>query len=294
MTDKEDEKSISTEKRASVLLEALPYIQRFYGKILVIKIGGALIEQDDLIDLLYKDLVLLNYVGMKPIIVHGGGSEISREMEKEGKQPEFIEGLRVTDKETIEIIHKSLGGKINKKIVLGIEKYGGSAIGISGIDGNLIKAEKIQSERDLGLVGEVEEINPDVIEYLLEEDYIPVIAPMGADEEGVSLNVNADSVAAGLSSSLEAEKLILLTDVPGVLQDPKDASSLISKLTTKQGRELIERKSIREGMIPKVEACIESIENGTSRAHIINGTTSHALLLELLTESGVGTMIEEE
>lgn len=282
------------EKRASILLEALPYIQRFYGKTLVIKLGGALIEQEELSDSIYQDLVLLNYVGMKPVVVHGGGSEVSREMEKAGKEPEFVEGLRVTDEETIEILHKSLGGKVNKEIVLGLEKYGGLAMGMSGIDGGLVQAKKLEGEKEkLGFVGDIEKINPEIIEYLLDEDYIPVIAPMGADEKGTSLNLNADTVAAELASSLGAEKLIILTDVPGVLEDPEDESSLISSLSLGDAQKLIENGTVVEGMTPKVEACTKSIEGGVNRSHIIDGTKPHALLLELLTESGIGTMIEE-
>lgn len=281
------------EERASTLLEALLYIQRFYGKTLVIKLGGHLIEEEKVKNLVYQDLVLLNYVGMRPVAVHGGGPEISREMEKEGKKPEFVEGLRVTDEETMEILHKSLGGKINKEIVLGLEKYGGLAMGISGIDGDLVKAKKVEGEgEELGFVGEVKNINPEIIEYLLEKDYIPVIAPMGTDEKGTSLNLNADTVAAELASSLNAEKLILLTDVPGVLEDPEDEDSLISALSLKEAQSQIEEGAISEGMIPKVKACVKSVEEGVNRAHIIDGTASHTLLLELLTESGIGTMIE--
>lgn len=280
------------EERASILLEALPYIQRFYGKTLVVKLGGALIEEEEIKDSILQDLVLLNYVGMNPVVVHGGGSEISKEMEKEGKKPEFVEGLRVTDEETMEILHKSLGGKINKDIVLGLEKHGGLAMGVSGIDGNLVEAEKIESEEDLGFVGEVKTINPEIIEYLLKEDYIPVIAPMGADKEGNSLNLNADAVAAELAASLNSEKMILLTDVSGVLENPEDEDSLISELSLEEAQSLIEEGNITEGMIPKVEACIESVKSGVSRTHIIGGKSPHALLLELLTESGIGTMIE--
>lgn len=282
------------EERAPILLEALPYIQRFYGKTLVIKLGGTLLEDEELKDSIYQDLVLLNYVGMKPTIVHGGGSEISKEMKKAGKKPEFIEGLRVTDEETMEILHKSLGGKINKEIVLGLSKHGGHAIGVSGVDGGLVQAKKIEGKSggDLGFVGEVEEINPSIIQYLLDEDYIPVIAPIGADKEGNSLNLNADIVAAELASSLEAEKLILLTDVPGVLEDPNDEDSLISRLTLEEAQKLVENGDIKEGMIPKVQACINCVEGGVGRAHIINGEAPHSLLLELLTEGGIGTMIE--
>lgn len=280
------------EERTSLLLEALPYIQKFHGKTLVIKLGGVLLEEEEVRDLIYQDIVLLNYVGMKPVIVHGGGSEISREMRKEGKKPEFVEGLRVTDEETIEILHKSLGGKINKEIVLGLKKHGALALGISGIDGGLIEAKKIEQEEDeLGFVGEVESINPEIIEYLLDKDYIPVIAPIGA-EKGVSLNLNADTVACELAISLNAEKLILMTDVPGVLEDPKDEDSLISKLTLKEAQDLIEKEAVVEGMIPKAKACLNCVGGGVNRAHIINGKTPHTLLLELLTESGIGTMIE--
>ncbi len=279
------------EDETSVLLEALPYIQSFYGKVLVIKIGGALLEDEDIRNSLYRDLVLLSYVGMKPVIIHGGGAEVSREMKKEGKKPEFVEGLRVTDEETIEILHKSLGGKINKEIVLGLEKNGGLALGISGIDGNLVRAKKIREE-ELGYVGEVSDVNPGLIKYLIDEDYIPVIAPIGADENGDSLNLNADIVAAELAASLDSEKLILLTDVPGVLEDPSDEDSLISELSVGSAKEIVESDKITEGMIPKVNACVDSVESGVNRAHIIDGTLPHALILELLTESGIGTMIE--
>jgi len=280
------------EEKTSVLLEALPYIQSFYGKVLVIKLGGALIEKEEVRKSLCRDLVLLNYVGMKPVIIHGGGGEVSREMKKEGKKPEFIEGLRVTDEETMEILHKSLGGKINKEIVLGLERNGGLALGVSGLDGNLIEAEKIREE-ELGFVGRVSGINPELINYLVDEDYIPVIAPIGADEDGDSLNLNADVVAAELASSLGAEKLILLTDVPGVLENPDDEDTLISELTVPEAENLIGSEKIRGGMLPKMKACINCVENGVHRAHIIDGTKSHALILELLTESGIGTMIEE-
>lgn len=281
------------ENQASVILEALPYIQKFHGETLVIKLGGALIEKEELSNSIYRDIVLLNYVGINPLVVHGGGSEVSREMKKEGKTPEFVEGLRVTDEETIEILHKSLGGKINKEIVLGLGKHGGLALGISGIDGGLVLAKKIEKhDEELGYVGEVEKINPELIQYLLEKDYIPVIAPIGADRDGNSFNLNADSVAAELASSLKAEKMMLLTDVPGVLENPKDENTLISKLTLDDAQKKIDERTIKEGMIPKVKACIRSVKSGVNRAHIIDGTAPHSLLLEILTESGIGTMIE--
>ncbi len=281
------------QERARVLLEALPYIQRFHGKILVIKLGGDLVENRELRDSICQDVVLLNYVGMKPVLVHGGGSEITQEMRKAGKKPKFVGGLRVTDEETMEILYKSLVGKINKELVLGISKHGGRAMGISGIDGGLIQAKKLKRGRaDLGLVGEVERIDPAIIHYLISTDYIPVITPLGVDAKGRSLNLNADIVAAELAASMRAEKLILLTNVPGVLRKPKDERSLISHLSVKQAKKLIKSGTITEGMIPKVEACIKAVQGGVIRTHIIDGTAPHALLLELLTESGIGTMIE--
>ncbi|MEA1905049.1 MAG: acetylglutamate kinase, partial [Candidatus Hadarchaeota archaeon] len=203
--------------RARVLLEALPYIQRFHGKTLVIKLGGELVEEPKLRDSICQDVVLLNYVGMKPVLVHGGGSEVTQEMQKAGKKPKFIGGLRVTDEATMEILHKSLVGKINKELVLGISKHGGRAVGISGIDGGLIQAKKLKKGRaDLGLVGRVERIDPAIIHYLISTECVPVIAPLGVDAKGRSLNVNADMVAAELAVNMKAEKMILLTNVPGV------------------------------------------------------------------------------
>ena len=290
------------QERADVLLEALPYIQRFHGKTILIKLGGSVMEKEKLLDSLLKDIVLLSYVGMKIAIVHGGGREISEEMRKLGKKPKFVEGLRVTDEATMEIIHEQLAGKVNKEIVLGISKHGGRAMGLSGLDGNLIRASKMlyktttrtgkEVEVDLGLVGEVKEVNPTVINYLVGTGYIPVIAPIGVDDEGHSLNINADIVAAELAAAMHAKKLILLTDVPGVLRDPHHEKSLISRLTAEEAQKLIEEHVIKGGMIPKVEACIKAIKAGVERAHIIDGCAQHALLLEILTESGIGTMIE--
>lgn len=288
--------------RASVLLEALPYIQRFHGKVMVIKLGGSIMESEELLDSMLKDLVLLNYVGIKTVVVHGGGRDITEEMRKLGKEPKFIHGLRVTDEETMEILHEQLAGKINKQIVLGIAKHGGRAVGISGMDGNFIRAKKMvykhttrtgrEVEVDLGLVGEVEMINPSIIEYLVNSNYVPVIAPVGVDAKGRSLNLNADIVAAELAVAMHANKLILLTDVAGVLKDPKDEKTLIPRLTVDEAEKLIQNGTIKKGMIPKIEACIKAIRMGVERAHIINGNVKHAILLELLTESGIGTMIE--
>jgi len=297
-------KSICDEmqERANVLLEALPYIQRFHGKTVVIKIGGSIMGNDKLLDVMLKDVVLLNYVGMKTVLVHGGGPEISDEMRKLGKPSKFVHGLRVTDEDTIEILHEQLAGKINKEIVLSINKHGGRAVGIAGMDGNFIRAKKMlyktttrsgrDVEVDLGFVGEVEEINPTVINYLVGTGYIPIIAPIGIDNEGHSLNINADTVAAELAVAVHAKKLIIVSDVPGILRDTKDEKSLISQLTLAEAQKLVNEKIIKGGMIPKLEACIKAIQAGVERCHILDGTMPHALLLEVLTEKGIGTMIE--
>ncbi len=288
--------------RATILLEALPYIQQFHGKTIVIKLGGSVMGKEKLLDAMLRDIVLLSYVGMKIVIVHGGGPEVSEEMRKLGKKPKFVEGLRVTDEKTMEILHEQLAGKINKEIVLGINKHGGRAVGISGMDGNFIRAHKLlyktttskgrEVEVDLGLVGEVEQINPTVINYLVGTGYIPVIAPIGIDAEGRSLNINADVVAAELADAMHAKKLILLTDVIGVMRDPKDEKTLISQLTAEETQKLIQEGIIKKGMIPKIEACLRAVQGSVERSHIICGTAPHVLLLEILTESGIGTMIE--
>ncbi len=295
--------------RATAMLEALPYIGEFHGKTIVVKLGGGVMEKDKQLDSLLHDIVLLSYVGMKIVIVHGGGPEVSEEMRKQGKKPKFIEGLRVTDEETMEILHEQLAGKVNTEIVLGLNKHGAkyriSAVGISGMDGNFIRAHKLlyktttskgrEVEVDLGFVGEVEHINPTVIRhYLTSTEYIhiPVIVPIGIDAEGHSLNINADTVAAELAVAIHAKKLILLTNVAGVMRDPSNEKTLISQLTPEEAQKLIQEGVIKKGMIPKVEACLKAIQGGVERAHILKGTTPHVLLLEILMESGVGTMIE--
>lgn len=289
------------EEKASLLLEALPYIQRFHGKSMVIKIGGEIIDHERLLKSMLRDIVLLSYVGMRPVIVHGGGKEISRELRKLGRTPKFVEGLRVTDEATIEILHEQLAGKLNKELVSIIASNGGRAVGLSGLDGSLVKARKLilktnregkEVEVDLGYVGEVEEVNAALVEYLLNTGYIPVIAPMGIDSEGHPLNINSDPLAAELARALKATKLILVTDVPGVLKDIKDFSTLIPRLTVAEARKLLEEKVVKGGMIPKLEASIRAVEGGVGAAHIVSGHIPHVLLLELLTEKGVGTMIE--
>jgi acetylglutamate kinase len=290
--------------RAKVMLEALPYIRKFHGKEIVVKLGGSVMGDEEKLKSLLQDIVLLSFFGMKMVIVHGGGPEISEEMRKMGVKPKFIEGLRVTDEKTMEILHEQLAGKINKQIVLGINHHGGKAFGISGMDGNLIRAHKLlyktttskgkEVEIDLGLVGEVEKIDPSIITNLIKSGCIPVIAPIGVDAEGRSLNINADTVAAELAVSLKAEKLILVTDVMGVLKDPSDEKSLIPQITFDEARTLIQQGVIKKGMIPKVEACFKAIKGGIKRTHIVQGTFPHVMLLEILTDTGVGTMISRE
>ena len=244
-----------------------------------------------------RDTVLLKYVGMKPLIVHGGGPEISRSMDKLGKEPKFIKGLRITDEETMEIIEMVLVGKISTEIVSELIKHDGDAISLSGKDSSLIYAHKKGASKideeiiDLGLVGEVDEVNSKLLEMFLDNDYIPVISPVGIAKDGTSLNLNADTAAGEVASAVNAEKLIILTDVPGVLRDPNDPSSLIRKIKISEVPDLIEKGVISGGMIPKVETCVKAIENGVKSCHIIDGRKKHSLLLEIFTTNGIGTMI---
>jgi len=288
------------QEQARVLLQALPYIQQFHDRTIVVKIGGKIMGDEGMLSSLLRDIVLLDLFGMKIVIVHGGGPEISEEMKKSGVKPKFIEGLRVTDEKTMEIIHEQLAGKINKQIVLRINHHGGKAFGISGVDGSVIRAHKFlyktvtskgkEVEIDLGLVGEVEKIDPSIINNFIKAGCIPVIAPIGVDSDGNSLNINADTVAAELAIALHAKKLILVTDVPGVLKDPNDEKSLISSMTPEEVHTLVQSGVIKKGMIPKLEACLKAIHGGVERAHIL-GVIPHVLLLEILTDKGVGTMI---
>ncbi|MEM2874740.1 MAG: acetylglutamate kinase [Candidatus Hadarchaeales archaeon] len=291
------------EERAKVMLEALPYLQEFHGRTIVIKIGGSVLGNEEMLDSLLRDVVLLNLFGMRVVLVHGGGPEISEEMKKMNIKPKFVEGLRVTDERTIEIIHEQLAGKINKQLVLGINQQGGKAFGVSGVDGNLIRARKLiyrtttskgkEIEVDLGFVGEVEKVDPTILNNLIKSGCIPVVAPIGVDGEGHSLNINADTAAAEIAIAMKAKKLILLTDVSGVLRDPTNESTLISSLTVEEAQKLIQEGVIKKGMIPKVEACLRAIQGGVEKAHILKGTQPHVLLLEILTKTGVGTMIEK-
>ncbi len=284
-------------KDIDVLIEALPYIKKFHDKKILIKYGGHAMVDDDAKSSTARDTVLLKYVGMKPLIVHGGGPEISRSMDKLGKESKFIKGLRVTDEETMEIIEMVLVGKISTEIVSELIKHDGDAISLSGKDSSLIFAHKKPASKideeivDLGLVGEVDCINTDLLEMFINNDYIPVISPVGIDEYGNSLNLNADTAAGEVASAIDAEKLIILTDVPGVLRDPSDPTSLIQKIRVSEVPRLIEEGIITGGMIPKIETCVKAIENGVKSCHIIDGRKEHSLLLEIFTTDGIGTMI---
>ena len=282
-----------------VLVEALPFIKEFYCKKILIKYGGHAMIDDKAKSSTARDVVLLKYVGMEPIIVHGGGPEISRSMEKLGKESKFIKGLRVTDEETMEIIEMVLAGKISTEIVSELIKHDGDAISLSGKDSSLIYAHKKPASKideeivDLGFVGEVERINTELLEMFLEYDVTPVISPIGIDEDGHSLNLNADTAAGEIAGAMDVEKLIILTDVRGVLRDPSDPSSLIQKIRISEVPGLIEEGIITGGMIPKIETCVKAIENGVKSCHIIDGRVEHAMLYEIFTTNGIGTMIFE-
>ena len=286
-------------KDVDVLIAALAYITEFHNKKILIKYGGHAMVDDEAKSSTARDTVLLKYVGMKPLIVHGGGPEITRSMDKLGKEPKFIKGLRVTDEETMGIIEMVLVGKISTDIVSEIIKHDGDAISLSGKDSSLIFAHKKGASKideeiiDLGLVGEVDCVNTDLIEMFLDNDYIPVISPVGIDEYGNSLNLNADTAAGEVASAVDAEKMIILTDVPGVLRDPSDPNSLIKKIRISEVPGLIEEGIITGGMIPKIETCVKAIENGVKSCHIIDGRKKHSLLLEIFTTDGIGTMIFE-
>ncbi|MDI6817210.1 MAG: acetylglutamate kinase [Actinomycetota bacterium] len=281
--------------KAQILTEALPYIKEYHGKTVVIKYGGAAMEQADLKETVATDIVLMKYVGLNPIIVHGGGPEISRQMKAMGKEAKFINGLRVTDKETMDIVKMVLVGKINKEIVSLINRHGEHSVGVSGDDGNLIMAKKKATEGyDLGFVGEVTKINRKLLENLINDDFIPVVATVGVGEDGMSYNINADKVAGEIAAALNADKIIFLTDVDGLYEDFDDKDSLISELSIEECERRLAGREINQGMIPKVEGCVNAVKSGVKRAHILNGTTPHALLLEIFTDEGVGTMITKK
>jgi len=277
-------------QRVSILSEALPYIQSFSGRKVVIKYGGSVMNHNILRAAVFRDIALLSSVGVRPVIVHGGGPEINIWLKKLNIEPKFEKGLRVTDEKTMEIVEMVLMGRINKKIVQGINKTGASAIGISGLDGNLIKARKLESKSH-GLVGDISKINSTILDPIIENGHIPVISSIGSTKEGVSLNINADYVAGEVAASINAEKLILLTDTPGILKDINDHNSLMKQINLKEARKCIEENIISEGMKPKTECCIRALAQGIKAAHIIDGRIEHALLLEIFTNAGIGTMI---
>ncbi len=286
--------------KASILVEALPYIQEFYGKTIVIKYGGNAMVSDVLKDEVMQDIALMKYVGIRPVIVHGGGPEITGFLKKVGKQSSFVAGLRVTDAETVEIAEMVLDGKINSEIVTLLNQRGARAVGLSGKDAGLIRARKklahvyeneAEKEVDIGYVGEVEAMNVSVIKDLLDRDYVPVVAPIGVGQDGESYNINADYVAAGIAGALAAEKLLLLTDIEGIYKDFDDKSSFLSTIRMQEARDYIKGGRIAGGMIPKVEACLRALEGGTRKTHIIDGRLAHSLILELFTSTGIGTQV---
>jgi len=283
--------SDSKELVAKILIEALPYIQRFHGKTIVIKYGGNAMIDDDLKESFARDVVLLKLVGMNPVVVHGGGPQINGTLERVGKTTEFVDGLRITDTETMEIVEMVLGGLVNKEIVNLINSHGGKAVGLTGKDGSMIRARKINagdSTVDYGHVGEVDLVNPDVVKTLEDAEFIPVIAPIGSDIDGATYNINADSVAGALASTLMAEKLILMTNTPGVLDKQKN---LLTGLNAKKIELLKQDGTVQGGMLPKVDCALDSVRSGVKSSHIIDGRVNHALLLEVLTDKGVGTLI---
>lgn len=293
------EKSI---QKAEILIEALPFIKFFYGKTIVVKYGGNAMVSDDLKEDFARDIVLMKYVGINPVVVHGGGPQIGKTLDALGIKSEFVQGQRITNKETIDVVEMVLGGKVNKEIVSLINRHGGQAVGITGKDGDLILAKRhrkikksAETDRpeiiDLGLVGEIIQVNPKILDTLDKGGFIPVIAPIGRGENQETLNINADFVAASIASALKAEKLVLMTDTEGVKD--KD-QTLISELTRKKALSLIKASVIRDGMLPKVNCCLEALKGGVAKTHIIDGRIKHSLLLELFTEKGVGTQIIEK
>ncbi len=281
-------------EKAQTLIEALPYIQKFNGKKVVVKYGGSAMLDEDLKLNVIKDVALLKLIGMQPIIVHGGGKEISKWVEMIGKEPEFINGLRVTDAETMEIAEMVLS-KVNKSLVQMMQKLGLNAVGISGKDAGLMTvSKKLAGGKDIGFVGEVQSVNARLLDTLLENDFIPVIAPIGSSEQFESYNINADDAACAVAKAISAEKLVFLTDIEGVYVDPMDKSTLISEMHITEAKEFINKGIVGGGMLPKLTNCIEAIEQGVSRVHILDGRVKHCLLLEFFTEKGIGTAILSE
>lgn len=281
-------KDYSSAERAQILIEALPYIEQYRGEVVVIKYGGNAMINDQLREQVMEDLVLLHLIGVKVVLVHGGGPDISDLMNRLGKKAEFVDGLRVTDAETVEIVQMVLAGKINKNLVNLLQVKGGKAIGISGLDGRLIECE--QKDPKLGFVGSVSKINIEPVTVLLEKGYIPVISTIGCDAEGNTYNINGDTAAAYIAGALGAKRLMMLTDIAGVLMDKDDPDSLIPRLSVVEARQLLDRKVIAGGMIPKVECCVTALMRGVKKAIIMDGRVPHSILMELLSDEGAGTM----
>lgn len=286
------EKFFSNAERAQVLVQALPYIKRYYNKVVVVKYGGNAMVNEELKQQVMEDIVLLSYVGVKIVLVHGGGPEINELMDRLGKKPEFVDGLRVTDKETVDIVQMVLTGKVNKTLVNILEKKGGKAIGISGIDGRMIDC--VCRNPALGYVGKIVGVNIQPVTDLLEKGYIPVISTVGCDAEGNTYNINGDTAAASIAGALNAERLIMMTDISGVLRDRNDPASLIPKITISEAAELFRTGIIAGGMIPKVDCCIDAIYKGVKNVVIMDGRVPHSILMELLTDEGAGTMVTDD
>ena len=282
----------SNANRARILVHALPYIQKYSGKIIVIKYGGNAMINEELKDSVMRDIVLLSLIGVKVVLVHGGGPEITDMLKKIGKESKFVDGLRVTDRETVDIVQMVLAGKINKSLVNLIENKGGRAIGLSGVDGHMIQA-KVKDER-LGFVGDITHVDVQPIFDVIDKGYIPVVSTVGCDDEGNIYNINADTAAAKIAGELHAESLISMTDISGILKDKNDPSTLIPKITVAEAPGLIENGIISGGMLPKVECCVNAISWGVRQVFIIDGTIPHAILIETLTDEGIGTMFVKE
>ncbi len=286
------ENHFSNAQRAEVLTQALPYIKKFVGKIVVVKYGGNAMVNEQLKEQVMEDIALLWLIGVKVVLVHGGGPEISEMMQKLGKKPEFVDGLRVTDKETVDIVQMVLAGKVNKSLVTLLQSKGGHAVGLSGIDGGLIEA-KIKDER-LGFVGKITKVRPQPITDLLEKNYIPVVSTVASDKDGNIYNINGDTAAAYIAGALGAERMIMMTDIAGILRDKDDPSTLIPEITIEEAGKLYESGVISGGMIPKVDCCIEAIHKGVQNVIIMDGRVPHSILMELVTDEGAGTMVKGE
>lgn len=281
------------QQRASILIEALPYIRRWSGKVMVIKYGGAAMEDPASRASFAEDLVLLQHVGVRPVVVHGGGPQISEYMKRLGIEPQFVGGRRVTDEETLRVAQMVLVGLVGQDIVSDVFQAGGKAVSVSGKDAQTIVARRRQVDgADLGLVGDVVRINPELLVQLCNAGYLPVVSTTGMGEDGLTYNINADSAAGAIAAALSAEKIVILTDVPGLLADPSDERTLISTLSLSEARRMLAEGQVEGGMVPKLEACVVALESGVRRAHLIDGRVPHALIMELFTDRGIGTMIE--